>query len=281
MYADDTAVVVADNDINTLEIRVREVIQQFQDWCFTNHLVINANKTKIIEFTGKYREPENLSFSVLDIIILNSSQANFLGLTVDNALAWEDQVDKVCKRINCSYFALLTLKGILDKTNLLKAYYSLVYPFISYCIASWGRAVNINRVFIGQKRIIRLIFGLGSTETCRNVMREYKILTVCSVYLLKILTYIHKIRQRFTIASDVHGHDTRNKGLICLEKFHHTYHKTSPHHAGIDLYNKLPRSLKGLESSRLFSNQLKKILQKQVFYSIQEFLDFCSDKEVS
>ena len=47
----------------------------------------------------------------------------------------------------------------LSKSSLFKLYYSLVYPYLQYCLIDWGStyATNLKRIILLQKRIIRII----------------------------------------------------------------------------------------------------------------------------
>ncbi|KAJ8909787.1 hypothetical protein NQ315_011197 [Exocentrus adspersus] len=56
------------------------------------------------------------------------------------------------------------------------------YSHLSYNIVIWGRAASVNRVFILQKRIIRLIFGIPPRQSCRDCFIRNKILTLPSIY---------------------------------------------------------------------------------------------------
>nr|CAI5817300.1 unnamed protein product [Callosobruchus analis] len=79
-----------------------------------------------------------------------------------------------------------------DVNGLINVYYGLIYSNISYGITVWGLAKDVERVFIVQKRIIRLICKIPYRNTCRDAFRKYKILTVPSIYLYKILMYIYE-----------------------------------------------------------------------------------------
>lgn len=64
-------------------------------------------------------------------------------------------VEQEYKQLNFAYYALS--RPILSRQTLIKkVYYSVDYCHINYHVIIWGRAVDVNRVFVGQKRIVRL-----------------------------------------------------------------------------------------------------------------------------
>ncbi|PSN44736.1 hypothetical protein C0J52_20355, partial [Blattella germanica] len=81
---------------------------------------------------------------------------------------------------------------------------------ISYNIIIWGRASNIHRVFIIQK-ILRVFFGIKPRESLRCIFKQYKILTVIDLYILKCAMFYRKISQLFLSNSNIHNYTTRSK----------------------------------------------------------------------
>jgi len=54
---------------------------------------------------------------------------------------------------------------------------------MSYGIMSWGNSSHGSVIFKMQKRVIRIIIGYGSWESCRELFKEFKILTLSSQYI--------------------------------------------------------------------------------------------------
>lgn len=67
-------------------------------------------------------------------------------------------------------------------------YYAQVYSLINQNIVVWGQSPDLNRIFIIQKRILRLMFNIGNRDSCREIFKLHKILTVSSIYLYKLLS---------------------------------------------------------------------------------------------
>lgn len=264
---------------HNLNLKVNNVLQQFYDWCFSNHLIININKTVCIEFTGAYKNPtESLAFNLNNTALEISNSTKFLGTHIDRQMCWKAQVDHVCSKLNKSFFALVTLKNTLTEESLLNVYYANVYSVLSYNIISWGRTTEIERVFIIQKRIIRLMFGLTYGESCRQAFRNKQILTVTSIYLLKLLCYIHSQKHNLATVGDVHTYPTRNRNNIAISSFKHSYFKKSPLYSGCTYYNILPADIKCSNTPMSFKKKIKKLLTDNCFYNLSEFETFLKNE---
>ena len=128
-----------------------------------------------------------------DSVIEPSSQVKFLGLIMDENLNFQAHINSVCSKASSGLFALWRLSCYCNTDLLLTAYYGLVYPFLSYSVVIWGAdSLRVKPIFVLQKKIIRLIFGLANTESCRNAFRDNSILTFPSIYLLETLCYIKR-----------------------------------------------------------------------------------------
>lgn len=272
MFADDTTIVLTGENENCLQLQINSVLANFSEWCYKNHLIVNLGKTKYIEFTGKYMSPlGSLDVSLHGINIECVEKASFLGTVVDSRNSWEPHIESICKRLNSLCYAIRSMRSKLSVPHLLNVYYGLVYPILSYNVIVWGQGDDVERVFIGQKRIIRTIFNMNSTESCREKFEEYRILTLTSIYLVKLLSYIHRNIGKFEKSSEVHEYNTRSRGAVRLATFYHLNYKKSPIYAGCSMFNMLPEDLK-TSNHITFKKQIKKIVSMKPCYSIDEFL---------
>jgi hypothetical protein len=51
---------------------------------------------------------------------------------------------------------------------------------MSYGIMFWGNSFHSSEIFKMQKSVIRVIMGYGYMESCRELFKELKILTLSS-----------------------------------------------------------------------------------------------------
>lgn len=280
MYADDTSLVVSGLNTEDLEHKTKIALQSFDQWCYKNKLIINYEKTVCLTYYNIHRQPYNLKLSLKGLNLTNVDHTKFLGTTLDKHLSFVNHIDSVCSHLQRAFFAIVTLKNSLKQEDLLNVYYSLVYCHLNYNVQIWGQSVESNRVFILQKRIIRLMYNIQQFESCRNVFKTNNILTLTSIYLLKILTYIHINKNKYLLNSDFHKHETRLKDVFRLKKPNHTFYKKSPIYAGCDLYNKLTPFYKSIGSVKTFKIRLKTLLSQNSIYNIDEFLTLIKNDQM-
>lgn len=197
MYADDTTVILSDSDPIQLDLKIGILLNDFNRWCFRNRLIINHSKTQVVNFTSSRKPIFNFSINFNSHILQPSKDAVFLGITVDSDVSWHQQIDNICKKLNKQYYLLCSLKASLGEKSLMSVYYANVHSILTYGIIVWGQACAVDRVFIIQKRILRLLFGLSSQVSCRECFKCNSILTLTCIYLFKLLTYVFRNQLKF------------------------------------------------------------------------------------
>ena len=113
-------------------------LRQFCDWCNKNRLIINADKTVIIQFHTRFQKSCNFNFSLYNNTIKLEQKTKFLGSIVDSQLTWEPHIAFLSNKLNKVYYVIGQLKNRLSSDSLLSVYYALCYLAISYNICSLG-----------------------------------------------------------------------------------------------------------------------------------------------
>jgi len=126
-----------------------------------------------------------------------------------------------------------------------------------------------------QKRIIRIMAGCRSRDSCRKWFVHFNILPLPSLYIFSTLCFVMKNRELFTTNNKIQEHDTRQFHnfhflLANLKKY-----QSGVFYMGIKLYNGLPPFIKR-ESNIIPKSEslLKKFLLDNIFYSLDEFYNF-------
>ena len=167
MYADDTSIIISAKTLEELEALVDVTLNQFNTYCCKNCLIINHEKTVCVMFKTRSKNIyKNIN------IVLNGNQlslnrdTNFVGVILDEYLCWTPHIDQLCSKLIRSCFAITTLTSVLDRSSLIDVYYALFYSKLLYNIIIWSQSVDLHRVFVLQKRVVRiqLIFNMGYRE---------------------------------------------------------------------------------------------------------------------
>ena len=102
----------------------------------------------------------------------------FLGVILDEHLSWKPHILSVSRKISKSIGIIYKSSFCLPKTSLHCLYYSLVYPYLIYCVSVWRSTYqsNLSRVFILQKKIIRIISKVSFDSHTDVLFKEHGIL---------------------------------------------------------------------------------------------------------
>jgi hypothetical protein len=65
-----------------------------------------------------------------------------------------------------------------------------------------------------QKRVIRVMLGLGQRASCREKFKELQILTAPSLYNLKMMMFVIKNPDEYQTNDKIHTKDTRPKNQL-------------------------------------------------------------------
>ena len=145
-FADDTNIFFSHRDFNLLPEILNSEMLKLTQWCRANKLSINFKKSNFMVFSPRQRR------QTLDI-----------NIQIDNsifrcyprwALSWKPHILSVSRKISIGI--IYKSSFCLPKTSLHSLYYSLVYPYLTYCVSVWGSTYqsNLNPIIFLQKKII-------------------------------------------------------------------------------------------------------------------------------
>jgi hypothetical protein len=75
-------------------------------------------------------------------------------------------------------------------------------------IIFWGNSTIVSRVFKSQKKINRIISGVGSGDSCRGLFRKLDILPLSCEYILSLMLFVIDNQNNFHSGLEVHGLNT-------------------------------------------------------------------------
>ena len=92
-------------------------------------------------------------------IIKQVVETKFLRVIIDQHLSWKSHISFVSEKISKTVGIIAKARFYLSSKLLLTLYYSLVYPYLTYCNVAWSSTYcsNLNCIYPLQKRIVRLI----------------------------------------------------------------------------------------------------------------------------
>ena len=234
LYADDTTlterlssfnIVIDGNEINkqNLENNINNELDKIYRWLCDNKLSINIPKTKFMIFHHRQRRIEHLipNLHINNYQIEKVSEFNFLGITIDEHLSWNNHIQKISNKISRNIGCLYRLKNFLPIFTLKLLYSSLILPYLQYGILLWG--YKCNRIFKLQKRAVRAISRSKYNAHTEPIFKNLELLKVEDILNINLLKFKFKLVNNtlphyFTsIFSQIevnHNYNTRNRGLL-------------------------------------------------------------------
>ena len=144
-----------------------------------NKLSINTKKTNYIIFKYKQKKiHRNTHLYFDDQLLERADTTKFLGVYIDENLNWKSHIGHVCNKIAKSVGIIFKSRFLLSAKTKLSLYYSLIYPYLSYCNVAWSSTyiTNLNRIFLLQKRVVRAMTNSDFLAQARWVERRSKYL---------------------------------------------------------------------------------------------------------
>jgi hypothetical protein len=149
---------------------------------------------------------------------------------------------------------------------------------MKYGIIFWGNSPNSKIIFTLLKRTVRIIAGVKSRKSCRNVSMSLEILPLQCEYIFTLMNCVVNNQEHFQTNSAIHSVNTRNRDHLHRPDANLSCFQKCAYCAGIKIFNNLPSNLRSLINKKAqFKVPLKKYLNTRSFYNVKEFLMFESD----
>ena len=141
MYADDTHLTYADNNIGSIELCLSEDLLNVHTWLNANKLTLNMTKTEFM-LIGSGQRLNTIAAS--PSVLMNGTQVKqvattkSLGVTIDDKLSWNCHIEKLTKKIASGIGAMKRVRHLVPPATLHLIYQALIQPHFDYCSTVWG-----------------------------------------------------------------------------------------------------------------------------------------------
>lgn len=271
LFADDTSLIFKTDRHSSCFDEVNSTLSKVVNWFTSNNLLLNAKKTKCIQFElpNVKSPPPNIMLNgeILDLV----DDTVFLGIAVDKKLQWFPHISSLAKRLSSAAFAVRRIRELTDCATAKLVYFSYFHSIMSYGILMWGKAADIQTIFVLQKRAVRSIYRLKARTSLREKFKESGIMTLACQYIYSNIIYAYKNIEKYVKKEDLHNINLRNKSKICVPYFRLTKVKDSFMGNSIRFINKVPRHILDLPMPK-FKLIIKNVLLKKAYYKINEYL---------
>lgn len=269
LYADDTSMIISENSWNEATERACETMRVLQGWFQDNNLLMNVNKTQVINFD---RTGADLRLELGGVEMSSAQSVSFLGVTLDRRLDWSAHIEILSQTISRFCYALRVVRDNVGVDAAINAYHAFVVSRLRYGIIFWGNASEVHRVLILQKRCLRTIFNLNRRKSCVPIFKEKQLLTVVSLYLFEGIKFYCENKVLFEDRRRKHHYNTRTKADLLLDKTSFSYIQKESRNSLIKIWNHLPSQMRELPKRSLLC-QVLRYLKDNPFYCLDEFFE--------
>ena len=139
MYADDTCVTIASENLTDLITDVKNELESISNWIRINKLSLNSSKSEFM-VVGHRRKLNRVGNELSNLVLNNEvikrvEKIKYLGINIDESLNWGEQYKTVKNKLKGGISSLRKLKDILKESlnkctkPSLKAIFAMVVLF--------------------------------------------------------------------------------------------------------------------------------------------------------
>jgi hypothetical protein len=192
MFTDDINVLIMDSDVGALQNKTDRVIAELETRFSRNDLVISASKTGVMSFYNRqtsFLVKPQVTFNKMNLDYI--SEMKFLGIHITETLKWNSHVQSLASKLRNVSFTINSLKEKMGSNMIQNIYFTKFQSLLWFGILFWGELVGeLNkRILRIQKRAIRSMVGASSRTSCRQLFKDLNILTLASLYILKVTCF--------------------------------------------------------------------------------------------
>ena len=271
LFADDANLFCENNSLQILQNRINSELINIHTWLSANKLSLNIEKSNFILFHPPQKRLQDSTFNLL----LNNKQLKreycikYLGILIDSHLSWKHQVEFIAGKIRRSIGILSKLRHHVDLNILLKLYYALIYPFLTYGIIIWGNTYEstLKPIFTLQKKAMRTITFSQFDSPSSPLFKSLQVIKFFDLVTFYIAIFMYKFHNEllpiafhsfFTRVTNIHNYNTRlaAKQSYYLPSVRTNYGKFNIRFQGPSIWNSIDDHIK-LSSASMFKKKMQ------------------------
>ena len=276
-YADDTTLTSSGDSVEDIESKLNKDCERVCKWMKCNRLKLNPDKTHLLTM-GTQRRLNNLPrpLSVrMDNIALMEEPSHFesiLGVYVQSNLKWQKQVSSLKAKLAQRLNGLNQIKNICSLSVRKLIAEGSFNSVLAYCLPLFGgmEKHQLQELQILQNKAARLVCRVPPRYNRKEVFKKLNWFTVNQLICYYTLIMVFKVRQSKSpeYLANILCLNSRY-GRIKTRKQTLTLASNSFTHRGVQLWNKLPSTVRNEERIGPF----KRLLRQWIFNHIQAFPD--------
>lgn len=160
-------------------------------------MTLNINKTKYIIFCSNKKDVNTDSFRICigNSILEEVSSFQYLGVTLDSHLHWQQHIINTCKKLTYACYVLLKARQCFDTPTMKLIYFAIFHSHLTYCIEAWGVTYDtyLLPLIKLQKRALRILTYSHYSQPSHIIFHQLHIFTFLEIKQYKIACLINNI----------------------------------------------------------------------------------------
>jgi hypothetical protein len=179
------------------------------------------------------------------------------------------------RKLSRACYAIRSMSYISSTDTFKSVYFPYFDSIMKYGIFFLDNSPNSQMIFTSQERTVRIIPGVSSRNSCRNLFMSLEILPLPCKYTFTFMNFVVNNQELFKTNSAIRTFNIRNRNHLHRPVTKLPRFQKSAYYAGIKIFNILPSNLRSCVNKKTqFKVALKRYLYTHPFYSLEEFLTF-------
>lgn len=276
MFADDTNLTYASNNIYDINHRLNEDLANVGEWLSANRLTLNQSKTEFM-LIGSYQRINTFqstpSLVIDNVPIRQVTHTKSLGIHIDENLAWNVQIAKLSKKVASGIGALKRIKPFVPHSTLKLIYNCLVQPHFDYCSVVWDTCGSslADKLQKLQNRAARVLTSSNYDTNAeylfeklgwKNLAFQRRIAKAIMMYKSLNGLAPDYLSEMFVDRSRVTNYTLRDtSGKLAVPQPRTNFLKNSFSYSGAVLWNSLPNELRQVNTLRKFKSDCSNFIR--------------------
>lgn len=263
-YADDNTLFYSSINLNDVLAVIKYDAEVAVNWFNKNGMRANPEKFQLILSHRRYKQ--EVTINVCGVHLQSTTNVKLLGVTFDNDLYFNSQINDVCKQAGRQLSVLQRFSNVLSEKNKMLIFQSFILSQLRYCPLIWhfskkGKMKTMEKI---QERALRFVFK-DSHSTYQELLlkgerqslfRERQKLFCVQVY--KILNHLSPsyLNELLELKDNIYLY--RDPYLIVQPKVNTVKHGilSFRYHAA-KLWNNLPPTIKAAATLKEFKHLIR------------------------
>src|SRR6218665_1911979 len=216
-----------------------------------------------LSLPGRNVQPNSHGYPLEGTQITQVVSIKFLGVYIDQHLSWKEHIKNISIKI-AKNIGILSRISLLVPPSIRKIlYYTLVYPYLTYCNIIWSSTYksNLTRLVVLRKRAVRYVVRVPYGAHTKSIFTEFQFLRLVQIRLVQIGEFMFRYEHGllpptfnnfFLPSFTIHSHQTRGSNLYYKPFAHTNTRLFSIRYTGAQTWNDIPLVIKQLPNFASF-----------------------------